>query len=59
MKQPVKDGWKDINNVLHHQGLYYIPEIIRIELINKHHNNLLKDHFGIEKTREFIIRKYY
>ena len=27
-EQPVKDGWKNIDGILHHQGLPYIPEII-------------------------------
>ena len=28
VEQPVKDGWEDINDMLHHQGLSYVPEII-------------------------------
>ena len=58
-EQPVKDGWEDINSVLHHQGLPYVPEIIRTELISRHHNDPLAGHFGIEKTRELVARKYY
>ena len=57
-EQLVKD-WQDINGVLHYQGLPYVPEIIRIELISRHHNNPLAGHFGIEKTRDLIARKYY
>ena len=58
-EQPVKDGWKDINDVLHHQGLPYVSEIIRTELISRHHADLLVGHFGIEKTRKLVARKYY
>ena len=58
VEQPVKD-WQDIKGVLHHQGLPYVPEIIRTELISRHHNNPLASHFGIEKTRELVARKYY
>ena len=57
-EQPVKD-WQDIKGVLHHQGLPYVPEIIRTELISRHHNDPLARHFGIEKTRELVARKYY
>ena len=57
-EQLVKD-WQDINGVLHHQGLSYVPEIIRTELINKHHDNLLAGYFGIKKTRELFSQKYY
>ena len=58
-EQPVKDGWKDINGVLYHQGLSYISEIIWTELISRHYNNLLAGHVGIKKTRELVARKYY
>ena len=53
------EGWDNINGVLHHQSLFYVPEIIRAELISRHHNDPLVGHFGIEKTRELIARKYY
>ena len=33
------DGWEAVKGVVHHQGLFYVPEIIRIKLIS---------HFGIE-----------
>ena len=36
------DGWEDVEGVVHHQGLSYVPEIIRIELTS---------HFGIENSR--------
>ncbi len=53
------EGWKDIEQVLHYQGLPYVPKVICLELINKHHNEPLAGHFGIEKTRELITRNYY
>ena len=45
--------------MLYYQGLSYVPEIIWTELISRHHNNLLADHFGIEKIRKLVARKYY
>ncbi len=53
------EGWEDIEHVLHYQGLPYVLKIIRSKLISRHHNDLLAGHFGIEKTRELIARKYY
>ena len=53
------EGWKDVERVLQYQRLTYVPEIIRSEVISRHHNNLLAGHFGINKTRELIGRKYY
>ena len=47
------------DRILHYQGLHYVSEIIRIELISKHHYNLLVGHFGIKKMRELITKKYY
>ena len=53
------EGWEDIKGVLQYRGLLYIPEIIQSELISQHHDNPLAGHFGIDKTRELIARKYY
>ena len=52
-------NWEDSDRILHHQGLFYISEIIRTELISKQHDDPLAGHFGIEKTRELVARKYY
>ena len=52
-------NWEDSDRILHHQGLPYVPEIIRTELISRYHDNPLAGHFGIEKTRELVVRKYY
>ncbi len=52
------EGWEDIEQVLHYQGLPYVPKVIRSELISRHHDDPLAGHFGIEKTYELIARKY-
>ena len=54
-----KNGYQDIDGVLHHQGLPFVPDAIRMELISRHHDDSLAGHFGIEKTRELLARKYY
>ena len=50
---------EDLDGILHHQGLPYVPEIIRTELISRYHDDSLAGHFGIEKTRELVTLKYY
>ena len=45
--------------MLYFQVLLYLPEIIRTEIINRHHDDLLAGYFGIEKTRELVARIYY
>ena len=50
---------KDSNEILHYQSLPYIPEIIKIELISRHYNDLLAEHLGIKKMQGLIARKYY
>ena len=52
-------GWEDIEGVLEYQGLPYVPEIIRSEVISRHYDDPLAGHFGIDKTRELIGQKYY
>ncbi len=58
-EQGLKEGCEEIEEVLHHQGLPYMPEIVRTELISRHYDDPLAGHFGIDKTRELIARKYY
>ena len=55
----LQDEYKEVDEVLHYQGLLFISKIIWIELISWFHNNLLLGHFGIDKTKEFIGQKYY
>ncbi len=57
LEQVLSEDWKDIKQVLHNQGLPYVPKVIHSELISKHHDNSLADHFGMEKTRELMARK--
>ena len=53
------ESWKDVEGVLQFQGLAYFPEIIRSKVLSCHHNGVLAEHFGIDKTRELVGRKYY
>ena len=45
--------------MLHYQGLPYVSEIIRTELISRHHDNPLAGYFGIQKICKLVARKYY
>ena len=53
------EGYKEVDKVLHYQGLPFVLEVIRTELISQHHYDLLAGHFGINKTRELFSWKYY
>lgn len=53
------EGWEDIKKVFHYQGLPYFPKVIHSKLISRHYDDPFIDYFGIEKTRDLIIRKYY
>ena len=55
----LKDNYEEVDRVLHHQGLPFISKAIWIELISQHFNNLLAEHFGIDKTKDLVSRKYY
>ena len=59
LRQQGREGYEEVDGVLHHQGLPFVPEAIRIELISRHHDDPLAGHFGIEKTRELLAWKYY
>ena len=59
-EQGLNDGWEeDTDGVLHHEGQQYVSEVIRTELISRHHDDPLVGHFGIDNTRELIAQKYY
>ena len=45
--------------MLQYRRLPYVPEIIRSNVIIRHHDDPLVEHFGIDKTRELVGRKYY
>ncbi len=50
-EQGLKDGWdENVDGVLYHQGLPYMPEIVKTDLIHRHHDDPLAGHFGIDKT---------
>lgn len=55
----MKKGQKDVDKVLHFQGVLYIPKTIYTKVINRHYDNLLADYFRIEKTSELVTQKYY
>ena len=59
LRQQVRKSYEEVDGVLHHQGLPFVPEVIRIELISRHHNDPLAGHFDIEKTCKLLARKYY
>ena len=58
-QKDLKEGWAKVEGVLHFQGLPYLLEIIRTEIISRHYDDPLARHFGIEKTRELVFQKYY
>ena len=51
--------YDELDGILYHQGLPFIPEIIWIKLISSQHDNSITRYFRINKTKEFISRKYY
>ena len=53
------EGWEDVKGVLQYQGLPYVLEIIRSEVISRHHDDPLAGHFSIDKTRKLVSQKYY
>ncbi len=55
----MKEGYKNVNEMLHFLSLPYVSKIICTELISRHYNNFLADHFGIVKTQKLVAQKYY
>ena len=59
LKQQKTDGYKEIDEILYHQDLPFIPKAIQTELISRHHTNFFVGYFGITKTCELLVQKYY
>ena len=53
------EDWEDVEGMLQYRGFPYIPEIIRSKVISYHPNDPLVGHFGIDKTKKLVGRKYY
>ena len=51
--------YKDVNKVLHQQGLLFVTKITWIKFISRYYNNLLVRFFDINQTIELISQKYY
>ena len=51
--------YEELDGVLYHKGLPFVPEAIWTEIISRHHDDPLAGHFGINKTKDLVIRKYY
>ena len=54
-----KKGYKEVEGVLHYQGLPFVPKAIQTNLISRHHNDPLAGYFGIKKTCELLAQKYF
>ncbi len=57
----VKSDYTLKNDFLKFRERYYIfeKEFLRIELLKRHHDDILADHFDVKKTVEFLNRKYH
>ena len=58
-EKDLKEGWEEIDGVLHREGRPYLSEIIRTEILSRHNDDPLASHFGVEIIRELVARKYY
>ena len=51
--------YEELDGILYHQGLPFVSKAIWTKIISWHYNDLLARHFGIDKTKDLIGRKYY
>ena len=50
---------KIMKKLLLFQELIYVSSAIRKKMIEQHHNNVLTEHFEIDKMMKLIFRNYY
>jgi hypothetical protein len=49
----------DSNGLLLHKGLIYVPESLRMNVLQEHHDAALAGHSGISRTLELVTRNYW
>ncbi len=51
----------DFIKLLHHKNKIYIlsDKVIKNELIKLHHDNVLVEHYEVDRTINLLFRKYY
>ena len=54
-----KEEYKEVEGVLYHQDLLFMPEAIWTKLISRHHDDPLAGHFGIKKSCKLLAQKYF
>jgi hypothetical protein len=57
----VKSDYILKNDFLKFRKRYYVfeKEFLKIELLKRHHNDILTDHFNVKKTIELFNKKYH
>jgi hypothetical protein len=57
----VKSDYILKNDFLKFRERYYVSEkeFLKIELLKRHHDDILADHFNVKKTVELLSRKYH
>jgi hypothetical protein len=57
----VKSDYILKNDFLKFRERYYVfeKEFLRIELLKRHHDDILTNHFNVKKTIEFFNKKYH
>jgi hypothetical protein len=57
----VKSDYILKNDFLKFRERYYVSEkeFLRIELLKRHHDDILTDHFDVKKTIELLSKKYH
>lgn len=55
MKQQILEkDWEDTHKILYKKVILYIPMVIRTKVICRHHDDLLTEHFEINKAGKLI-----
>ena len=53
------DKFKINNNMILYNNLIYIPETVRVEILNRYHDKPAAGHLGIKRTEELITRNFW
>jgi hypothetical protein len=59
LPNPSSPHWSCKDGLLFYKGLLYVPESLRMNVLQEHHDAALAGHPGISRTLELVTRNYW
>ena len=58
-EDPLPEPWKEEQGIIYHDEQVYVPEALRIQVMEENHDAPLVGHYGQDRTLELVKRTYF